>query len=264
MRLDVRHVNIPVSDALQEFTQRRVERALRPFLASVRRVDVRIGDVNGPRGGVDMRCTMTAEVAATRRNVVVRSKAADAYAAVHLASGSLGEAVSRVLTRRRRVDRMLAAPGPRDDGAPAPVSTPLPARADCRIQVTAVDHERLQRLIDSWPDSRDRSAVEGLADELDRADVIAQDHIAPSVVTMNSTIAFQDDATGETREVSLVYPDASDPELGRVSVLAPIGSALLGLSVGQTIDWPLPGGETKRLRIIRVIYQPEEAGHLHL
>ena len=102
MQLDVRHVNIPVSEALQKFTRRRVERVLRPLLASIRRVDVRIKDVNGPRGGVDMRCTMTAELATTRRTVVVKSKGADAYAAVQRACGSLGESVSRARTRRRR------------------------------------------------------------------------------------------------------------------------------------------------------------------
>jgi regulator of nucleoside diphosphate kinase len=75
---------------------------------------------------------------------------------------------------------------------------------------------------------------------------------------------FRDEETGESREVSLVYPMDSDPEQGRISVLSPVGSALLGLSVGQTIDWPLPRGRLKRIRVVEVVYQPEAAGHLHL
>ena len=69
---------------------------------------------------------------------------------------------------------------------------------------------------------------------------------------------------GEQREISLVYPAESDPARGRISVFAPVGAALLGLSVGQTIDWPLPEGQLKRYRVEQVVYQPEAAGELHL
>lgn len=132
------------------------------------------------------------------------------------------------------------------------------------IQITAADRQRLLELISSWASRRDHDAADALADELDRAEVVPPDQIAGNVVTMNSRVVFQDDDTGEKREVSLVYPKDSDPAQGRISVLAPIGTALLGLSVGQTIDWPLPRGRTRRLRIVQVVYQPEEAGHLHL
>jgi regulator of nucleoside diphosphate kinase len=136
--------------------------------------------------------------------------------------------------------------------------------AASRIQVTAADHERLRSLIDAWAGARDRDATEALAEELDRAEVVPAERIAGNVVTMNSRVLFEDQQTGETREISLVYPPESDVERGRISVLAPVGSALLGLSVGQTIDWPLPGGQVKRLRVVQVTYQPEEAGHFHL
>ena len=131
---------------------------------------------------------------------------------------------------------------------------------ESHITVTALDHERLLKLIQTWSDTRDRDAAEALADELDRAEVVPAERIAGSVVTMNSRVVFRDEETGENREVSLVYPTDSDPERGRISVLSPVGSALLGLSVGQTIDWPLPRGRLKRIRVVEVVYQPEAAG----
>jgi regulator of nucleoside diphosphate kinase len=136
--------------------------------------------------------------------------------------------------------------------------------AESHIKVTATDYRRLRGVVEKWSDTRDRYATEALSGELDRADVVASETIAGDVVTMNSRVVFENEETGESIEVSLVYPDESAAELGRISVLAPIGTALLGLSVGQAIDWPVPGGRVKRLRIVRILYQPEEAGDLHL
>jgi regulator of nucleoside diphosphate kinase len=133
-----------------------------------------------------------------------------------------------------------------------------------RIQLTEADYERLLRLVETWSDVGDVNAAEALANELERADVVPPEQIAGNVVTMNSRVVFEDERSGERREVRLVYPHESDVEQGCISVLAPIGSALLGLAVGQTIDWPLPGGQPKRLRIVEVVYQPEQAGHFHL
>jgi regulator of nucleoside diphosphate kinase len=272
MQLDIRHVNLEVSDALREFTRGKMERALRPFQRGVERVDVRIQDVNGPRGGLDKRCTVTAELTATKRKVVVKTTSSDAYDAVQAACSRLGESVSRALTRRRQLDRVFARPRRADRPAQAapppedvmpPRVTP-PPQPKSRIQVTAPDHERLRRLVDTWSRARDRQSVEALTDELDRAEVVAAEGIAGDVITMNSRAVFKDEQTGESREVSLVYPQDSDADTGRISVLAPVGSALLGLSVGQIIDWPLPSGRRKRLRIVKVVYQPEQAGHLHL
>lgn len=135
---------------------------------------------------------------------------------------------------------------------------------ESHIQVTAMDHQRLRRIVEEWSDTRDQYAAEALAQELDRAEVVPSEAIAEHVITMNSRVIFEDEQSGEASEVSLVYPSQSAPELGRVSVLAPIGTALLGLSVGQSIDWPVPGGRLKRLRIVKVLYQPEGAGDLHL
>jgi len=138
--------------------------------------------------------------------------------------------------------------------------------ADIRssIQVTAADYERLRSLIETWRDTRDAAAAQALSDELDRAEVVPPEQIAGNVVTMNSRVVFEDQQTAARRAVWLVYPLESDIERSQISILAPIGSALLGLAVGQTIDWPLPGGHAKRLRIVEVVYQPEQAGHFHL
>jgi regulator of nucleoside diphosphate kinase len=81
---------------------------------------------------------------------------------------------------------------------------------------------------------------------------------------MNSVVSFEDLETGQRSEVTLVYPSASSGTEGRVSIFAPIGSALLGLSVGDSIEWPVPGGRSRRLRVTAVRYQPEAEGQLHL
>jgi regulator of nucleoside diphosphate kinase len=118
-----------------------------------------------------------------------------------------------------------------------------------RIILSRHDLERLQRLIDQQPEA----LVERLDQELSRAEVVEQ--VPPGVVAMNSTVVFEDVETGARREVRLCYPQEARSEAGCISVLAPIGSALLGLSVGQSIDWQVPGGR-RRLRIVAVP-QPE-------
>jgi regulator of nucleoside diphosphate kinase len=76
---------------------------------------------------------------------------------------------------------------------------------------------------------------------------------------MNSRVICKDEISGEQHEIELVYPHEADPSKGRVSVLAPVGAALLGMIVGNTIDWPIPGGRTTRLRVLAVLFQPESA-----
>ena len=94
-----------------------------------------------------------------------------------------------------------------------------------------------------------------LAEELELAIVVPSDRIPKDVVTMNSRLIYADESTGATREVELVYPNEADPVAGRISVLAPVGCALLGLSAGQSIDWKLPSGQVHRLRVERVLFQ---------
>ena len=88
-----------------------------------------------------------------------------------------------------------------------------------------------------------------LQDELERATVVPAEGVPPGVVTMNSRVRYFDEHSGVCREIELVYPENADITDAKVSVLAPVGTALLGLEVGQSIDWPFPSGETRRLRV---------------
>src|SRR5690606_17278595 len=124
------------------------------------------------------------------------------------------------------------------------------------ITITALDLKRLGTLLDLVDDSP-AAALDRLDDELARAKVVEAGAMPPDVVTMNSRVRFEDSDGGRVREITLVYPDGADAESGRVSVLAPIGSALLGLRVGQSIELPSPGGRRKRYSILEITYQPE-------
>ena len=101
-----------------------------------------------------------------------------------------------------------------------------------------------------------------LASELDKADIVDSTRVPSNVVTMNSRVLFEDEATGTTREVMIVLPEDADPVNGRVSVLAPVGTALLGLAENQSIVWPFPDGSQRRLRVLEVLYQPEADARL--
>ncbi len=125
------------------------------------------------------------------------------------------------------------------------------------IIITSVDLTRLRNLLAS-PAQRDSDAAEALAEEIDRAEVVEPTQLPPDVVSMHSTVRLREKNTGRAFELTLVYPTEAGE--GRVSVLAPIGSALLGLAVGREIEWPLPGGQTARIEVQGVIYQPEAAG----
>jgi regulator of nucleoside diphosphate kinase len=96
-----------------------------------------------------------------------------------------------------------------------------------------------------------------------RADVVEPEDVPATVVTMNSTVRFQVDSSLEEFSLTLVYPKDMDTSGGKISILAPVGSALLGLSQGDEIEWPKPGGGILRVRIKEVTYQPERSGVLH-
>lgn len=124
-----------------------------------------------------------------------------------------------------------------------------------QIYLTQDDVDRLLRLVEAQPGKR----FEKLENELVRANVVPREKIPADVVTMNSRVIFENETTHERREITLVYPESADIDTGRISVLVPIGTALLGLRVGQSIDWELPSGENQRYRIVEVPYQPEAA-----
>ena len=98
---------------------------------------------------------------------------------------------------------------------------------------------------------------EPLRRELDRAVLVASEAVPPDVATMNSQVRYTDETEGVTRVVALVYPPAARGGHTMVSVLSPVGSALLGLSVGQTIEWDFPDGSRHRLKLEAVLHQPE-------
>jgi regulator of nucleoside diphosphate kinase len=110
----------------------------------------------------------------------------------------------------------------------------------------------LHALIHQHTEGRDGPAAERLAGELERALIVDLQQLPPDAVTMFSQVAFENLRTGARREVIVVPPADADPSAGRVSVLAPVGAALLGLRTGDTIEWPLPGDRTVEIRILRV------------
>ena len=116
----------------------------------------------------------------------------------------------------------------------------------------------LVMLLDDYSQLRGLARDHELSDELDRAIVVPLERMPHDVVTMHSRCIYVDESTGTAREVELVYPDEADPAKGRISVLAPIGSALLGLATGHSIDWELPGGKIHRITVKRVLSQPHE------
>ncbi|MET0340741.1 MAG: nucleoside diphosphate kinase regulator [Polyangiales bacterium] len=131
------------------------------------------------------------------------------------------------------------------------------------IIITETDSDRLTRLLDVLPDAQ-RAAVADLESELARAHVVPPRAVPRDVVTMNSRVVFEDAESGKRTEARLVYPHDSKLDAGAVSVLAPVGSALLGMRTGQWIDWRMPSGRLKRYRVLDVPYQPEAAGDFHL
>jgi regulator of nucleoside diphosphate kinase len=129
------------------------------------------------------------------------------------------------------------------------------------ITVTTLDLERIEELLDSEASKR-LPGIDALKHELERANVIEPHEVPPGLVTMNSTVLCRDELTMSEYELTLVYPHAVN-QSDRVSILAPVGSALLGLSVGQKISWQVPGGRILQLHMLEVRYQPEAQGEFH-
>lgn len=131
------------------------------------------------------------------------------------------------------------------------------------IVVSSLDLDRLALLLDNV-DRKQYPAASQLERELDRADVLEPADMPADVITMNSRARFVDETSRQEHEMTLVYPKDADGSADKVSILAPVGSALLGLSVGQTIDWPTPGGgHTHYIRVLAICFQPEAAGEMH-
>ncbi|NYZ15077.1 nucleoside diphosphate kinase regulator [Azospirillum sp. RWY-5-1] len=123
---------------------------------------------------------------------------------------------------------------------------PFPA-----ITLTAADHSRLSALVETVADTAP-DVYDYLSRELDRAAVTEVPDIAPSIVTMNAEVTFRDESTGQCRRITLVYPGEADLENGRLSILTPIGAALIGVAEGRSIRWYDRQGEARTLTVLEV------------
>lgn len=127
-----------------------------------------------------------------------------------------------------------------------------------KLVISSLDAERLERLMASLP-SHAFPGRDDLEAELTRAEIVAPGDIPPNVVTMNSTVRFKIESSLKEFDLTLVYPQDVDANGGTISILAPVGSALLGLSEGDEIEWPKPGGGVLRVSIKKVDTQPRRA-----
>lgn len=117
------------------------------------------------------------------------------------------------------------------------------------LVIGRADFERLMGLVNVVH----TETSELLEEELERAEIVQDDLLPSDIVRMNSVVSFLDETTNKELTLKLVYPEelSISPE-GRVSILAPIGAALIGLKVGQEIEWPLPNGKVKTLKVMSV------------
>lgn len=137
---------------------------------------------------------------------------------------------------------------------------------EATIYITEVDRQRLEKLIE-LAGERSRRAnhqyLSGLEEELERAETVAPKDVPPDVITMRSKVRLRDLNTGEEIVYTLVFPAEANYEEGKISVLAPVGTAMLGYRVGDTIEWQVPSG-LRRLKVEELLYQPEAAGDYNL
>ena len=123
------------------------------------------------------------------------------------------------------------------------------------LLMSAEDHARLVALA-GVTTRRDPLVARLLMEEADRAEVVPAGRVPPGVVAMGSVVEFRDAATGEARRVQVVLPGEADIAEGRISVLSLVGAGLMGLSEGQSIDWPTQDGRLRRLTVLRVDAPP--------
>ncbi|MFG6179316.1 nucleoside diphosphate kinase regulator [Halomonas sp. THAF12] len=130
------------------------------------------------------------------------------------------------------------------------------------IIINRLDAERLQRLIDDATD-KDLAVAQLLEEELARGEVLDPENMPDDVVSMNSQVRFSDLSRGRQMIRTLVYPHSLGSVEDGISVMAPIGAALIGLRVGDIIEWPLPNATEARLRIDAIFWQPEREKQFH-
>lgn len=133
------------------------------------------------------------------------------------------------------------------------------------IHITELDRQRLLDLIVDAQSGEYRGSVylDKLRGELDRAQIVLPQDVPADVITMNSKVALLDLDTQEEEIYTLVYPENANTAEGKVSILAPIGTAMLGYRVGDVFEWEVPAGK-RRLKVEKILYQPEAAGDYEL
>lgn len=133
------------------------------------------------------------------------------------------------------------------------------------IYITEQDMNRLRELLRITRDQfgKERPYLDGLRAELDRAKVVAAEKIDADRVTMNSMVRVRDTDGSRITTLTVVFPEDADAECDRISVIAPLGAALLGYRVGDRVSFNLPSGQ-RRCEIVEILYQPEAAGDFHL
>lgn len=131
------------------------------------------------------------------------------------------------------------------------------------ITLTEMDYNRIHSLIEQQllnPTPNKEIAI--LEEEIEQARILDFPEIPTDLVTMNSKVKYQNVTDGKENEITIVYPKSADSSRGLVSVTAPLGMALLGLREEEEIDWAFPDGSVKRLKVLKIIYQPEANGDL--
>jgi regulator of nucleoside diphosphate kinase len=134
-----------------------------------------------------------------------------------------------------------------------------------KIYITEFDLKRLKGLVKFAQENWDKRVVQNLdelEDELDRAEIVKPEDIPTDVITMNSTFRLRDMDSGQESVYTLVFPGKADSESGKISILAPVGTAVLGCRVGDSVEWEVPAG-LKRLKVEGIVYQPEAEGDFH-
>jgi regulator of nucleoside diphosphate kinase len=126
-----------------------------------------------------------------------------------------------------------------------------------QIIITESDRKKLKSIIgDGKGPARDRAEIKALQNELERASVVPPAEVPGDVITMYSRAVLQDLDTGEDMEFTLVFPHEADIDASKISILAPLGTAMLGYRVGDEFEWQVPGGN-RRLKVSDVVFQPE-------
>ena len=134
-----------------------------------------------------------------------------------------------------------------------------------KIYITEFDMKRLKGLIKFAEERWDKRVLQYLRDldqELDRAEIVKPEEIPPDVITMNSTFRLHDLDSGQDFVYTLVFPARADSASGKISIFAPLGTAVLGYRVGDTVEWEAPAGR-KKLKVKKIVYQPEAKGNYH-